>query len=93
MQHALDKVKLLLEAARAEFPAVRFMSTAELLRQCRDRSTLVERRWRARVHFLIRRLAGVSRLRKLAWATGAALPALLAYVLTRPRNLSPAEST
>jgi hypothetical protein len=93
VQHALDKVKLLLEAARAEFPTVRFMSTAELLRQCRDRSTLVERRWTARVHFLIRRLAGVSRLRKLAWATGAALPALLAYVLTRPRNLLPAEST
>ncbi len=93
VQHTLDEVKLLLEAARADFPAVHFMSTAELARHCRERSALVEQRWRARVHFLIRRLAGVSRLRKLAWATGAALPALLAYVLTRPRDLLPAEST
>jgi hypothetical protein len=93
LQHALDEVKLLLEAARADVPAVRFMSTAELARHCRERSPLVEQRWRVRVHFLIRRLAEVSRLRKLAWATGAALPALLAYVLTRPLHFSPVESS
>jgi hypothetical protein len=93
VQHALDEVKLLLEGARADFPGVRFMSTAELARHCRERSPLVEQRWRVRVHFLIRRLAEISRLRKLAWATGAALPALLAYVLTWPRNLSPVELT
>lgn len=88
MQHALDEVKHLLEAAGAAFPALRFMSTAELARHCRDRSALVERRTRTRVHFLIRRLAGVSRLRKLAWATGAALPALLAYAITRPQDFA-----
>ena len=86
MQRTLGEVKHLLEGARAAFPALRFMSTAELARHCRDRSVLVERRTRARVHFLIRRLAGVSRLRKLAWATGAALPAWLAYLATRPSS-------
>jgi hypothetical protein len=93
VQHALGEVSLLLEAARAHFPAVRFMSTAELAGHCHDGSTLIDRQWRSRVHFLIRRLARVSRLRKLAWATGAALPALLAYFLTRPRDLSAVESS
>jgi len=86
MQHALGEVKQLLEGARAAFPALRFMSTAELARHCRDRSALIERKTSTRVHFLIRRLAGVSRLRKLAWATGAAFPAWLAYLATRPSS-------
>jgi hypothetical protein len=92
MQHALDEVKHLLEAARVAFPTLRFMSTADLARHCRDRSALVERRTRARVHFLIRRLAGVSRLRKLAWATGAAFPAWLAYLATQPRPSEEAQA-
>jgi hypothetical protein len=79
----LDELEKLLRAVTAAFPSVRFMSTAELARECRERSALVDRRPSARLHFLIRRLAEVSRLRKLAWATGAALPAWLAYVLTR----------
>jgi len=86
MQHALGEVKQLLEGARAAFPALRFMSTAELARHCRDRSVLIERGTSTRLHFLIRRLAGVSRLRKLAWATGAAFPAWLAYLATRPSS-------
>ena len=84
-QHALDEVKRLLEIAQAEFPTLRFMSTAALAQHCRDRSALVEQRIGTRVHLLIRRLAGISRLRKLAWATGAAVPAWLTYVVTRPR--------
>jgi hypothetical protein len=92
MQRALDEVKQLLEAARAAFPALRFMSTAELARHCRDRSELIERKTSTRVHFLIRRLAGVSRLRKLAWATGAAFPAWLAYLATEPRPSEEAQS-
>ena len=92
MQHALGEVKLLLEAARAAFPALRFMSTAELARHCRDRSELIEQKTSTRVHFLIRRLAGVSRLRKLAWATGAAFPAWLAYLATQPRPAEEAQS-
>ena len=92
MVYALDEITCLLEAARRAFPALRFMSTLELARNCRDRSELIDRRTGTRVHFLIRRLAGVSRLRKLAWATGAAIPAWLAYVATRPRRLEAAES-
>jgi hypothetical protein len=84
-QHAIDEVKRLLEIAGAEFPTLRFMSTADLARHGRDRSALVERRIRVRVHLLIRRLARISRLRKLAWVTGAAIPAWLTYVVTRPR--------
>jgi hypothetical protein len=83
-QHALDELTGLLKAALSAFPGLRFMSTAELAQQYREQSALVEGRVGARFHFFIRRLAGVSRLRKLAWATGAALPAWLAYVLTRP---------
>jgi hypothetical protein len=79
-------VKQLLEGARAAFPALRFMSTAELARHCRDQSVLIERETSTRLHFLIRRLAGVSRLRKLAWATGAAFPVWLAYLATRPSS-------
>lgn len=85
-RHAFDEMERLLENALATFPGLRFISTAELAQQCRDRSALVEQGTGTRVHFLIRRLASVSRLRKLAWATGAALPALLAYALTRPRS-------
>jgi hypothetical protein len=85
---ALDEMKRLLEAARATFPDLRFMSTAELARQCREHSSLVERSVRTRVHYLIRRLADESRLVKLAWASGAALVALLTYAVTRPRNLA-----
>lgn len=83
-QHALDELARLLQAALSAFPRLRFMSTAELAQQYRLRSVLIESRVTARLHFFIRRLAAVSRLRKLAWATGAALPAWLAYVLTRP---------
>ena len=92
MQQALGELERLLEAACAASPALRFMSTAELARDCRDRSALVERKTRTRVHFLIRRLAGVSRLRKLAWATGAAFPAWLAYLATQPRPSEEAQS-
>jgi hypothetical protein len=86
MQHALDELERLLEAARSAFPALLFMSTSELARHCRERSSLVERSTGARVHFLLRRLAAVSRLRKLAWASGAALVVLPAYAITRPRK-------
>ena len=90
-QRALDELRKLSQAALAAFPALRFMSTAELAQQYRERLPLVENRAPARLHFFIRRLAEVSRLRKLAWATGAALPALLAYVLTRPGDFVAAE--
>ena len=63
------------------------MDTAELAQHYRERSDLVETRISARVHFLLRRLAEISRLRKLAWATFIILPAWLAYLITRPGAL------
>jgi hypothetical protein len=83
-RNALEELRKVLQGALAAFPNVRFMSTAELAQQYRERSSLVDDRPGTRLHFLIRRLATESRLRKLAWMTGAALPAWLAYVLTRP---------
>ena len=91
-RNALDELRGLLQAALGAFPGLRFMSTGELAQQYRERSPLIEKRGTARVHFFIRRLAEVSQLRKLAWATGAALPAWLAYVATRPGDRPTAES-
>ncbi len=83
-QRAFDEVNRLLDAACAQFADIRFMGTAELARHYRDQSDLVETRIGARIHFLLRRLAKISRLRKLAWATFIILPAWLAYLLTWP---------
>jgi hypothetical protein len=87
VQHALDEVSSLLAAACAQFPDIRFMNTAELARHYRERSDLFASRVGARVHVLLRRLREVSRLRKLAWATGVVLPAWLAYLATAPWTL------
>jgi len=84
-QRALDEVERLLEAACANFPDIRFMSTAELARHYRDRTDLVTSRVGARIHFLLLRLGEISRLRKLAWATGVVVPAWLTCLLTTPR--------
>ena len=83
-QRAFEEVTRLLDAACAEFSDIQFMDTAELAQHYRDRSDLVETRIGARIHFLLRRLAKISRLRKLAWATCIILPAWLAYLVTRP---------
>ena len=83
-QRAFEEVTRLLDAACAQFSDIQFMDTAELAQHYRDRSDLVETRIGARIHFLLRRLAMISRLRKLAWATCIILPAWLAYLVTRP---------
>jgi hypothetical protein len=83
-QCALEEVARLLDAACVQFSDIQFMDTAELAQHYRDRSDLVETRIGARIHFLLRRLANISRLRKLAWATFIILPAWLAYLITRP---------
>ena len=83
-ERTLEEVTRLLDAACAQFSDIRFMDTAELAQHYRDRSDLVDMRISARIHFLLRRLAKISRLRKLAWATCIILPAWLAYLITRP---------
>ena len=86
---ACEEVSRLLEAACAQLPTLRFMSTAELAREYRGRTDLVATGISTRIHFLLRRLAASSRLRKLAWASGVALPAWVAYQITRPREFRP----
>jgi len=81
-QKSCDEIAALLQAARASFPSMRFMSTAELARHYRDRSEVVVKRTGTRVHVLLIRLAAFSRLRKLSWITGAILPAWLVYLVT-----------
>ena len=82
---SLQELSLLLEGALAALPALRFMSTAELAAHFRERSTVVDSRIRSRLHVMLRRLARNSRLRKLAWATGAIVPASIAYLGTMVR--------
>lgn len=81
---ALDELGRLIEEVRKLLPDMRFMSTSELAGHYREQSDMLERRTAARLHFLFRRLAGVSKLRKLAWITGAIVPASIAYAITRP---------
>jgi hypothetical protein len=84
-RRALDEVASLITAAQREYPDIRFMNTAELARHYRDRSNLVVSPIGVRLHFLLLRLNEISRMRKLAWATGVVLPAWLACVATAPR--------
>jgi hypothetical protein len=81
---AIDELGGLIESVRALLPDVRFMSPAELAEHYAKSAGLVETRPARRVHYLLRRLAVVSRLRKLAWITGAIIPASIAYAVTRP---------
>jgi hypothetical protein len=82
-----EEVSRLLDTACEQFPDIRFMSTAELATEYRGRSDLVATGIGTRIHFFLRRLAMSSRLRKLAWASGVAIPAWVAYRITRPREL------
>jgi hypothetical protein len=82
---ALDEIDRLIGHVRALLPDVRFMSTSELAEHYRNASDLFDKRLVARVHFLLRRLSGVTRLRKLAWITGAIVPAWVAYTATCTR--------
>jgi hypothetical protein len=84
-----EEVRRLLEAACEEFPDIRFVSTGELATEYRRQSDLVAAGISTRVHFLLRRLSASSRLRKLALASGVAIPAWIAYWITRPRGLRP----
>jgi len=81
---AIDELCRLISSVRALLPDVRFMSPAELAEHYAKTAGLVETRPARRAHYLLRRLAVVSKLRKLAWITGAIIPATIAYAVTRP---------
>lgn len=80
---ALGELETLLAKALAYWPKLRFMSSAELARHYRDRTWLIERHLLARLHVWVKRLARISRLYKLAWATGIAPAAALLWLVTR----------
>jgi hypothetical protein len=81
-QRALAEVERLLALARRSVPGLRFMSTAALGDALRMADpALVDRRAAERLRAWILRAAGEHRLRKLAWATGLAIPALVLLAL------------
>jgi hypothetical protein len=80
---AIAELDRLLAAALSRWSSLRFMSSEELAEHYRTRTDLIERRLLPRVHCFVMRLAGVTRLRKLALASGIALPAALLWLLTR----------
>lgn len=78
---AIEELDRLFAMALRAFPDVRFFSTEELALSMRRKDPrLVERRLTMRLHLWLRRLWGVSRLRKLACLTGLIVPAWLLYV-------------
>jgi hypothetical protein len=89
-RNALNEIRLLLAAASQRHPNLTFMSTEELAGSLQRGAALVDHRMRTRVHLLLRRLSTISRLRKLAWLTGAALVIGVALALTRPREVEAA---
>jgi hypothetical protein len=81
---ALGELDRLLATALGQFPRLRFMSAAELAAALRERrSDVVEGALRHRLNAWLARAGRLPRLRKLAWATGLAVPAGLVLALTR----------
>jgi len=80
---AVKELDRLLSSALRTFPGVLFLSTEDLARRLQQRDAqLIERRIATRLRIWLRRLWLLSRLRKLAWLTGAIVPAGLLYLLT-----------
>ncbi|GAB4178116.1 MAG: hypothetical protein OHK0026_04650 [Rhodocyclaceae bacterium] len=82
----LDRV---LAAARARWPGLRFLPTAELAGHLAGRTWPVDTRLAPRLNCLVARLAAIARLRKLAWASGLAVPAGLLWLATRAAHAAP----
>ena len=77
---ALHETELLLRSAVERFPSIRFMATAELAgAMTRADPGLVEQSLVPRIRIWLARSAQMPRLRKLAWLSGAILPAWLVY--------------
>lgn len=79
---SVEELELLLRGALSRIPGLRFVSTEALADAIAagDRRW-IDRRFGARLRAFVLRAATVSRLRKLAWVTGLALPALAALAL------------
>jgi len=90
---AIRELERLFALTLRAFPDVAFLSTEELaLRMRRTDPWLVERRLAVRLHVWLGRLWNVARLRKLAYVTGAIVPAWLLYAATGRAGAAPRAS-
>ena len=81
---AVEEVGRLLSEALQRFPALRFLSTAELATALGQRDpVLVDSSLGVRIHMWLRRVAALPGVKRLAWLTGLIAPAALAFALTR----------
>jgi hypothetical protein len=93
-EDALRETEVLLRSVVERFPCVRFMSTAELASAMgRADPDLVEGSRASRIRIWLARSARISRLRKLAWLTGAIVPAWLLYWALSSSGKTPAPRT
>lgn len=82
----------LLQSAMVQFPDIRFMSTAQLAQKIRSGDNeLNHSQFLIRLHYWLRRAGAISRLRKLAWLSGAIVPVWLVYRLSLPRGSTAGE--
>ena len=82
-RHSLAQLEALLTGALQAWPQLRFLSPEALARIYRERpAEWCVRTLPVRLHVWLRRLNTVSRLRKLAWLSGLAVPAALVLRLT-----------
>lgn len=82
-ERSLHELVRLVREALEEFPQLRFMSTESLARALASRDPgLIDRRIAARIRAFVLRGASDHRLRKLAWASGLAMLALIALGIT-----------
>ena len=90
---AVKELERMLKLVVERFPDVLFMSTLELARGIRKVDPeLIEQSMIRRLHVWIARLREIPRIRKVAWMTGAALPAWALFVITAPRIARGAEA-
>lgn len=77
---SLSETARLLQAAVQRFSRLRFMSTTELADSiARQDPELIDQRLAARIKAWLAKAAGVPELRKLAWVSGAIVPAWAVY--------------
>ena len=80
---AIVEFRRMLDLTLDQFPNVRFMSTLELADAITHRNAkVIETSAARRLHVWLLRLGAISRIRKLAWLTGAILLAWLLLLLT-----------
>ena len=85
-QAAVAELGRMLRLVVDRFPDVLFMSTLELAEGIRQLDPqLIERSMVRRLHVWVARLREIPRIRKIAWLTGAILPAWVLFVATAPR--------